>query len=204
MKKLFLLTVLISAVSLTACTHESSSTTSFDISTTTDEGIKNYSYKSENVNGEVTTESSVTETTNDEDEDDMEYEVADGDDTEYEVADGDEIDSGVVMEAEWLDEGLADAWDNDSCGHDVSYDEDTIYVHIWSGEIESSDELDEESMRNDTIPSWIEATQDWMEEFKNDGMEDLHICLQDVSEPNGEVFFTIEDGEVTYFVLDEE
>jgi hypothetical protein len=179
--KLILFVIAITAIGLTACTRESTSTTNFSFSTTTDDGTTDYSYKSENVNGEVTTESSVTETNYDDDD----------------------INSGVLMEAGWLDDGLTDGWDHDKTGHDVSYDEDTIYIHIWSGEIASSDELDEEDMRNNTIPSWIEATQDWMEKFKEDGFEDLHVCLQDVSRQGGEVFFTIEDGEVTYFVLDE-
>lgn len=41
------------AVSLTACASESTSTTSFNVTTTTDEGTTEYNYSSEFANGEA-------------------------------------------------------------------------------------------------------------------------------------------------------
>lgn len=66
------------AVLLIGCTSESTSTTEFNVTTTTDEGTKEYNYKSENNNGDVTTSSTVTETPAEEDDDTISYEVKDG------------------------------------------------------------------------------------------------------------------------------
>ena len=43
-KRAMILAVLMAALSLSACTSESTSTTTFNVETTTDEGTKEYSY----------------------------------------------------------------------------------------------------------------------------------------------------------------
>lgn len=79
MKKisLGLVSIVLTAL-LVGCTSESTSTTEFNVTTTTDEGTKEYSYKSENNNGDVSTSSTVTETANDDEDDTVSYEVKNG------------------------------------------------------------------------------------------------------------------------------
>lgn len=79
MKKIILgLVSIVLAVSLAGCTSESTSTTEFNVTTTTDEGTKEYNYTAENNNGEVTTNTTVTETPAEDEDDSIAYEVKDG------------------------------------------------------------------------------------------------------------------------------
>lgn len=66
MKKIGLLMAgVVLAVSLTACASESTSTTSFNVTTTTDEGTTEYNYSSEYANGEFSSTEEYTEYNND-------------------------------------------------------------------------------------------------------------------------------------------
>jgi hypothetical protein len=89
MKKISLVLIgLIMVGSLVGCASESTSTSQFNITTTTDEGTTEYNYSAELNNGEWTTSSSVTETpaaesmaydeAEEDDEDTISYRVVDG------------------------------------------------------------------------------------------------------------------------------
>ncbi|WP_026662299.1 hypothetical protein [Butyrivibrio proteoclasticus] len=91
MKKISLALIgLMMVGSLVGCASESTSTSQFNITTTTDEGTTEYNYSAELNNGELTTSSSVTETPaaenmayeetadQDDDEDTINYKVEDG------------------------------------------------------------------------------------------------------------------------------
>ena len=91
MKKISLALIgLMMVGSLVGCASESTSTSQFNITTTTEEGTTEYNYSAELNNGELTTSSSVTETPaaenmayeenadQDDDEDTINYNVVDG------------------------------------------------------------------------------------------------------------------------------
>ncbi len=61
-KSLAILLTAFMAATLVACTSEHSSSTNVNVTTTTDEGTKEYNYTEEVKNGEVTTSETVTET----------------------------------------------------------------------------------------------------------------------------------------------
>lgn len=66
MKKIGLLMAgVVLAVSLTACATESTSTTTFNVTTTTDEGTTEYNYSSEYANGEFSSSEEYVEYNND-------------------------------------------------------------------------------------------------------------------------------------------
>ena len=191
-RKIFIAAVLAMALGLTACTSESTSSTNVNISTTTDEGTKEFSYSTENNNGEVTTESSVTET------------PAEDTDTAGEEGSVEASDAMMTLIDE-LDSNLTANWDTEEGdGHDISYDEDWVYVHTWDSNASSIDSIDEAEFRDTIIPSWVDATTAWRQDFDGAGLENVGITFQCVTEQEGDVIFTIENGEVTYFVLDEQ
>ena len=196
-----ILAVLLVALSLAACKSESTSTTSFNVTTTTDEGTKEYNYKAEEKNGKVTTESSVTETPADQDtdEDSEEYETAE---VINEESTDEDIDPAVMEEAEWIDDLLAKQWDNNNDGHSVYVDPDAIYVHIWSEGASNAEDLDQEQFRDEILPSWVSSAEQMREQFEEDGLGDLHLTIQYISDQSDAAFFTIEDEEVVFFVFD--
>ncbi len=175
MKKKILMAILLTAVlGLAACTSEKTSSTNINITTTTDEGTKEYNYSSENVNGEVTTESSVTETPA-----------------------GDEAADELVSFCEDMDRDLTEKWDTDEGdGHDITYDPDRIYVHTWEADIRSEKDADPEYYKNSIIPSWIQATEDWRKTLDGKGLTDVGITYQYLSADQSIALFTIKDGEI--------
>lgn len=190
-KRAMILAVLMAALSLSACTSESTSTTTINVETTTDEGTKEYSYKSENHNGEVTTETNVTET------------PAADNGAEEETDAAEEVDAGTLEEAEWLDSLLTEKFDDEDAGHRVTYNPKEIYVSIWQKGITGPDDVNEEEFRSNVLESWVEATKGWKEQFEEDGNGDVYLSFQYIADDESQALFTIEDGEVTYFVFDE-
>ncbi|MCR5025092.1 MAG: hypothetical protein K6A90_12280 [Lachnospiraceae bacterium] len=81
---------------LSGCSLTSTSTTEVNFSTTTDEGTKDYNFKAENNNGEITTESTEDET------------PASDDVEEYA-----EDDDPVADAAGFVDEGVNAVWDQE-------------------------------------------------------------------------------------------
>ncbi len=194
-----ILSVLIAALTVAAlcgCTSTHTSTTEVNVQTTTDEGTKDYNFKSENNNGEITTESTVNETPAGEDAEDVE----EGEETAL------EDDDPVADAAEYVDDRVYSVWDKDGCQHRVSYDPDEIYVHICSDAVNSKDDLDEETIRNEVLPAWLDEISSWRAELDERGLENVELCLQYVNTLDAdeiEVFFTIEGGEVTGLIFDE-
>ncbi|MCR5746496.1 MAG: hypothetical protein K6G03_02205 [Lachnospiraceae bacterium] len=203
-KSVFALAVLLSAVSLAGCTSEHTSTTTVDVTTSTDEGTKEYSFKSENNNGEVKTETSVneipagTESTAGVSETD--------DDSDFETADGStaEISDDLMAYAEYLDGVLADGWDNETASHKISCDPDKIYVHVWDTRFDSADKMDADEFVKEVVPSWEEASVSWLDDLKKNGLGEVHTYFQYITPDTNTVFATIEDGKATYVVFSEE
>ncbi len=69
---------IILAASMAGCSTQSTSTTELTLTTTTDEGTKEYNYTSEINNGDFSESSTVTETPADDENDKISYEVTDG------------------------------------------------------------------------------------------------------------------------------
>ncbi|MCR4591165.1 MAG: hypothetical protein K5668_10145 [Lachnospiraceae bacterium] len=184
MKNRVLTAVLMAMIlaALSGCSSTSTSTTEVNVSTTTDEGTKDYNFKTENNNGEITTEKSVEETPAENAEDDETAEAA-----------------GFV------DERVEAAWNQEDRGYRVTYDPDEIFVQIWSDGVSTKDDLDESALRDDVIPAWLNEISTWREELDSRGLDNVELCLQYISDNSDEdlVFFTIEGGELTYFAFDE-
>ena len=108
----------------------------------------------------------------------------------------------MMEEAEWIDGLLTEQWDHENDGHSVSVDPDAIYAHIWSEGASTAEDLDEEEFRESIIPSWIETAEKMRAQFEEDGLGDLHLTIQYLSDVDDAAFFTIEDEELVYFVFD--
>ena len=172
------------------CTSTSTSTTEVNLSATTDEGTKDYSFKEENNNGDITTEESYVETP-----------TADTESTGTDESSDDPVKDAAVF----IDGEVGSLWGNDGRGRRVTLDPDEIYVQVWSDDITSVDDLDEDAIRNDVIPSWMDAVESWRSELDSRGLNDVEICLQYISANTDEelVFFTIEGGELTYLAFED-
>lgn len=192
-KILAIIGIALCTMSLAACTSESKTTTSFNVTTETDDGTTEYSYISENNNGEVTEDESYTETP--------------ADDSGEVVGDSEEAveyDPALVEAAEWIDSELTSVISEDEGSHHTTYDENEIYSQIYYNGAETVDDLDEEAMKNDIIPIWVDnVTNVWRSELDSRGLENIELCLQFVSENGEDVFFTIEGGELVYSVYDD-
>lgn len=175
------------AIGLSSCKVETQSTSEVSVSVNTDKGSKEYSFKAENNNGVVTTEKAVTESTT---------ETVKDEDTE----------SPVVEAAAYVDEYVESVWSQEGCGHHTTYDDDEIYVQIWYEGLSTTDDIDEQAFREDVIPEWLDDVAVWREELDGRGLSNVELCLQYVTDKQDEeiVYFTIEGGEVIYFVLDEQ
>ncbi len=180
----------LAATMLTACTKETTSSTTTNVTTTTDEGTTEYSYESENVNGEVTTEESVTTT------------AADSENS-TDSAEGGELSQELYDAAIWIDGVLGSEWDEDGVySHTVTADPDKIYVHVWDEQVAAKDDLNEDAFCNKVIPAWIDTVGKWREELDSRGLNDVDICFEYVANNNEDVFCEIEGGELTYSVFD--
>lgn len=175
---------LVLAFGLAGCSSQSTSQTSVSLSVKTDDGEKNYSMKAENNNGGVKVEETVVTK------------------TAAEKA-GDEMPEYVVSQAEWVDELLSEKWDTENEKHYVSYDESTIYIQVWGIGVTTIEDIDEEVFRKEIIPSWQESTTGWQEAWQEEYSDIAHVYFQYASDNEEDAFFTLEDGEVTYFVFDE-
>jgi len=189
-KKIVTAIVLALTVAFTGgCTSTSTSTTEVNFSTTTDEGTKNYNYKEENNNGDITTEETYDETP-----------ASDTEDADTAESSGDPVKDAAVF----IDGEVDSLWGNDGRGRRVTFDPDEIFVQVWSKGVTTVDDLDEDAIRNDVIPSWMDAINSWRSELDSRGLEDVEICFQYITDNANEelVFFTIEGGELIYLVFD--
>lgn len=183
---------LVMAIGLAGCSATSSSQTSVSLSVKTEDGEKGYSMKAENNNGEVKIEETVvTETANETATEAATEKATDDDTPEY-----------VVSQAEWVEDLLCEKWDTETEKHRVTYEDTTIYIQVWGIGTTTADDIDEEDFRNEIIPSWQESIAGWQEAWQEEGSDIAHICFQYASDNEDDVFFTLEDGEITYFVFD--
>ncbi len=105
----------------------------------------------------------------------------------------------------YIDEKMTEVWADDETHYDISYDPDMIYVHIWADGMVSPDQLDEEKIRDEIIPEWIEVMGDWRRELDDRGLTDVSVMLQYISDSeDNNVFFSIIDQELAYLVFDEQ
>ncbi len=120
------------------------------------------------------------------------------------TSDNSDIDQSVMDVSDYIDEYIASVWTEDGCDYKMSLDPDRIYVHIWCEGITTPDNLDEDAFRNSVIPEWTEAMGEWRTELDNRDLKNVGVTLQYISDDASaeEVFMTMEDGELVYFVLD--
>ncbi|MBQ8665793.1 MAG: hypothetical protein IJ526_02905 [Lachnospiraceae bacterium] len=183
---------LVMSMMLVACKSESTSSTTVNFSTTTDEGTKEYSYTSENNNGEVTEESSYSETPATED--------ADAEDA---VAADQETNPALDEYANKLYDDLANGWDTDEGdGHRVTYDPDRLFVTVWQNEIATIDDITQEEIEDKVIPYWLNSVSEWRQAMDEEGLQDVGITFQYVYNDQDIAILVIEDGEVVYTVFD--
>ncbi|WP_026495762.1 hypothetical protein [Butyrivibrio sp. WCD3002] len=195
--KILFICTLFCAASLAGCKTEHTSTTTMNYSVETDDGTTSAEYKVENNNGEITTESSKTETPADTEEVTEEASAADNEE-EYDFPDE------VVQKAEWIDQVLTDQWDSETTSHHTTYDESWIYVQVAGTGLESAEDADSESFTQEIIPSWLDAVNSWEEDWTDDDSSPIPVCLQYTNDDMSTAIFTIEDGQITYSAFDEE
>ena len=105
--------------------------------------------------------------------------------------------------AVWIDEVLSEKWDKETKEHRVTFDDDgQIYVQIWREETTEIPEEDKAVFEDDIIPSWIEATEDWLKTIREGGLDEAKILFQYCSGDEKTVFFELDDSKLTYFCME--
>ena len=98
---------------------------------------------------------------------------------------------------------LREKWDKVTKEHRVTFDDDgQIYVQIWRAETTEIPEEDKAVFEDDIIPSWIEATEDWLKNIQEGGLDEAKILFQYCSGDEETVFFELDDSELTYFCME--
>lgn len=195
--KIAFICALFCAASLAGCKTEHTSTTTMNYSVETDDGTTSAEYKIENNNGEITTESSETSTPANTQEVTEEASEADN-------AEETNVPDEVIKKAEWIDQILSEQWDSETTSHNTTCDENWIYVQIAGTGLESDKDADPESFTQEIIPSWLDAVNSWEEDWSEEGSAHIPVCLQYTTDDMSTAIFTIEDGQITYSLFDEE
>ena len=114
-----------------------------------------------------------------------------------------EVTTDMALEADWLDGLFETKWDSETAHHDVQYDDAYIYVHAWSDDTPTLDDVDADAYRNNVIPSWIDAIPSWAEAWEENGWDTkTNVCFQYLTGDTEYVIFTIENGELAFFCYD--
>ena len=173
------LAVAVITVVLAGCKSESTHTSEVHFSKTIDGETEEYTFGAEG-NAEISPDN----------------DTADDPDDDVDISDE------LYDATGYVDQDVSYIWDEEGCKHRIFMQPDCIHVRISYEGLNDPGQLNEQQFREDVIPGWIDAQNNWRKEFDKRGLKDVHFEIQYVSDNEDLVFFTIEDGEVIYNALD--